>query len=357
MSRLYLVADVGGTTLRTGWAEAGSAAVLGVRRQAVEGIARFPAAPVAELQARVVDQLVRVLRERLRAAPRPPSAVAVAFAGPVDGAGVISDAPTVWGRRGPALPLAEILSSEVEVPTRVLNDVAAAGWRYVAPAPADEDFFCMVTVSSGVGNKVFRGGEVLLPHDGRGGEIGHLRVDFSPNAPPCDCGGQGHLGAIASGRGTLNAARTLAATLPRSFARSALHAACDGEAARLTAHHVASGFRGGDTFAVRAVTPGVRHLARVLAAVNAALGVRRFVVMGGFARAAGPAYLRLLGEEMAEAVGLAVAAGEVPAMVHAAAPDDDDGLIGCVCYLDRHGHHDADGHPLPGFSPTVATAP
>ncbi|MFI5617766.1 ROK family protein [Streptomyces sp. NPDC051567] len=333
---------MGGTNLRVGWAEAGSATVLGVRREAVEGIARFPAAPVEELQARVVDQLVRVLRERLRAAPRRPSALAVAFAGPVGRTGVVTDAPTVWGRRGPALPLAEILGRETGVPARVLNDVTAAGWRYMAPAPEeedeeeDEDFFCMVTVSSGVGNKLFRHGEVVVPEDGRGGEIGHLRVDFTPDAPRCDCGEPGHLGAIASGRGALNATVALARRRPRAFARSTLYAACGGEATRLTAHQVATGLRGGDGFAVRAVTPGAGHLARVLAAVHAAVGVRRFVVMGGFARAAGPGYLRLLGEEMSRAGGLGAAPGDIAAMLHAAAPDDDDGLIGCARYLHHH---------------------
>jgi glucokinase len=333
---LYLVADVGGTTMRAGWAEAGSAVVSGVRREAVEGIARFPGVPPPEAQARVVSQLVRVIRERQRAAPRPVSALAVAFAGPVDQAGVVSDAPTVWGRRGPVLPLARILSREIGVPTRVLNDVTAAGLRHVDPAPRDEDLFCIVTVSSGVGNKVFRRGEVLVPADGRGGEIGHLRVDFSPRAPRCDCGERGHLGAIASGRGALGAARVLARRAPVAFARSVLHAACGGEASGLTADQVASGVRHGDAFALRAVTPGVRHLARTLAVVHAAVGVRRFVVMGGFARAAGSSYLRLLGEELTAAGCFGVAPEDVPAMLRPAAPDDDHGLIGCVRHLDRH---------------------
>lgn len=338
MPALYLVADMGGTNLRAGWAEAASPAVLGVRREAVEGIARFPKVPVGELQARVVDQLVRVLRERSEAAPRPPVALAVAFAGPVGPAGVVTDAPTVWGRRGPPLPLAEILGREVGVPARVLNDVTAAGWRYVAPEPVGEDFFCMVTVSSGVGNKLFRRGEVLVPQDGRGGEIGHLRVDFAPDAPRCDCGERGHLGALASGRGALHAARALACLRPRFFARSMLSTACGSEPAVLTAHQVATGIRDRDAFALEAVTPGVRHLGRTLAVLHAAVGVRRFIVMGGFARAAGPAYLRLLGEEMNEAGGLGAAPGDVAAMLRAAEADDDDGLIGCARYLHQHQH-------------------
>ncbi|MER5995919.1 ROK family protein [Streptomyces viridosporus] len=333
---MYLVADLGGTTLRAGWAEAGADAVSGVRRVPVDGVARFPDLPTGELQARVVGQLVSVLRERFLAAPRPPAALAVAFAGPVGRTGTVVDAPTIWGRRGPDLPLARILGQELGVPARVLNDVTAAGWRYAVPGGEDDDFFCMVTVSSGVGNKVFHRGEVLLPQDGRGGEIGHLRVDFTPDAPRCDCGERGHLGAIASGRGALHATRELARRFPGAFARSSLSAACGGDPGRLSAQQVASGIHGHDSFAVHAVTPGVRHLARTLATVHTALGVRRFVVMGGFARAAGEPYLRLLAEEMTKAGSfLLPPSGEAQDMLHPAAPDDDDGLIGCVRLLDR----------------------
>ncbi|WP_052413525.1 ROK family protein [Streptomyces glaucescens] len=193
----------------------------------------------------------------------------------------------------------------------------------------------MVTVSSGVGNKVFRRGEVLLPEDGRGGEIGHLRVDFAADAPWCDCGERGHLGAVASGRGALRAASVLARRFPGSFARSALSAACGGDPERLSAQQVAAGVRSHDAFAVRAVTPGVRHLARTLAVLHTALGVGRFIVMGGFARAAGPPYLRLLGTEMSKAGGFLLPPDGAAGLLRPGAPDDDDGLIGCLRRLER----------------------
>ncbi|MFE9139409.1 ROK family protein [Streptomyces sp. NPDC007355] len=348
---MYLVADLGGTTLRVGWAEAGTDVVSGVRRVPVDGIARFPDLPTGELQARVVGQLVCVLRERFLAAPRPPAALAVAFAGPVGLTGTVVDAPTIWGARGPQVPLARILGQKFGVPARVLNDVTAAGWRYTAPGGEDDDYFCMVTVSSGVGNKVFHRGEVLLPQDGRGGEIGHLRVDFAADAPRCDCGERGHLGAVASGRGALHATRELARRFPRAFARSSLSAACGGDPGRLSAQHVASGIHGHDPFTVRTVIPGVRHLARTLATLHTALGVRRFVVMGGFARAAGEPYLRLLGGEMTKAGSfLLPPSGEARDMLHPGAPDDDDGLIGCVRLLDRSA-----GRPDPLYLPPLTT--
>ncbi|GAB2580134.1 ROK family protein [Streptomyces capparidis] len=333
---LYLVADVGGTSLRTGWAEPGAAVVRGVRREAVQGAERCPGTPVAALQERVVAQLVRALREQARRAPRPVTAVCVAFAGPVDGRGRVTGAPTVWGPHGAVVALGDVVAGELGVPVRVLNDVTAAGWRYVDGADGGEDFFCMVTVSSGVGNKVFRRGEVLVPEDGQGGEIGHLRVDRSPSAPRCDCGGRGHLGAVASGRGALACARALAVRHPVAFARSALCRAGGGDPAALGAPDVADAVRRGDPFALRAVGPGLGHLAWALSGVHAALGVRRFIVMGGFARAAGPVYLARLGEALREVGCFGVRPEDVAGMLCAAEPDDDHGLIGCVRHLDRH---------------------
>ncbi|MER7623838.1 ROK family protein [Streptomyces sp. NPDC126503] len=352
---VYLVADLGGTTLRAGWARAGDLTVSGVRRVAVDGITRYPGLSAGELQARVVDQLVRLLRECSLTAPRSPSAVAVAFAGPVGRTGTVVDAPTIWGPRGPELPLARILGREFAVPALVLNDVTAAGWRYAASdGGEDDDYFCMVTVSSGVGNKVFRRGEVLLPDDGRGGEIGHLRVDFAADAPWCDCGDRGHLGAVASGRGALHAAGVLARRFPGAFARSVLSAACAGDPGRLSAQQVAAGVRSQDAFAVRAVTPGVRHLGRTLAALHTALGVGRFVVMGGFARAAGEPYLRLLGEEMAKAGGFLLPPAAAGGLLQPGAPDDDDGLLGSLRRLERSGSPRA-AIPKPAF-PAAGTS-
>src|SRR5262249_43283408 len=142
-------------------------------------------------------------------------------------------APTIWGE-----------GSEKEIPLRrklnalwpsarvvVLNDVSAAGYWYVRDP---RECFCVVTVSSGIGNKIFLGGLPVVGRRGRGGEIGHLRVDFSDEAPKCDCGGWGHLGSIASGRGTLALARRLATRNVEGFSGSLAASLCDGDAANLT---------------------------------------------------------------------------------------------------------------------------
>ena len=98
----------------------------------------------------------------MEAAARPvldgcePDAVAVAFPGPIDPHGHLLAAPTVWGRmESSSFPLRErLFAIWPRAVVLALNDMTAAGYRYVTPEVRD---FCLVTVSSGIGNKVFLG--------------------------------------------------------------------------------------------------------------------------------------------------------------------------------------------------------
>jgi predicted NBD/HSP70 family sugar kinase len=329
---LFVVADLGGTWLRSGYVATGSRHVFSRTPEPVQGIASFPREDVSSLQQRVVAQLIAALRRLAHDPPAPIAGVGVAFAGPVDAAGEVSDASTVWGPRGPRLPLASLLAHGLGRPVELVNDVTAAGCRYVEQE--DEDF-CIVTVSSGLGNKVFRDGTPLLHRLGLGGEIGHLRVDRSDAALRCDCGEPGHLAAIASGRGVLNGVRRAAAGSPDGFRRSALHEACTGDPVALTSEHVAAAIRAGDPFAVDVLRIGLAHLASVLATICASIGIRRFVFVGGFARAIGQPYLDHLGEELRRLGCFGVSPSDVAAMLRLGEPDDDDGLLGCARHLER----------------------
>jgi glucokinase len=175
----------------------------------------------------------------------------------------------------------------------VLNDLTAAGYRYVAEGMRD---FAVVTIGSGIGHKVFLDGRPRVGPGGRGGELGHLRLDLSPDAPVCDCGGRGHLGALASGRGTVAGVRRRAAADPDGFSASALARAeeIDGPA-------VAAAFHAGDGFVVAAVEDAVRYLGQGLAAIHLDTGVETIVLVGGFATALGERYRRLVVAAASEA--------------------------------------------------------
>src|SRR2546427_7668518 len=113
-----------------------------------------------------------------------PTRVAVAYSGPMDDAGHVLATPTVLGGSGgdpfPLQEACEALWPGAAV--HALNDLTAAGYRYAAAGLRD---FAILTVGSGIGHKVFLDGRPRVGPGGRGGEIGHLRLDFSADPAPC----------------------------------------------------------------------------------------------------------------------------------------------------------------------------
>ncbi len=319
-----LVFDIGGTTIRAGiWSSDRQELV---RRSATPAPPPIPNDRAASVEAlmTVLSELARKVRGELSA----PTQIGIAFPGPVDSRGRVSNAPTLWGEgESGSLDLAELVSSACEIlPVTVVNDLTAAGARY---AERGSDF-CILTVSTGIGNKVFLDGRPILGAGHRGGELGHWRVDPSEDAPLCDCGGRGHLGSLASGRATAGHFRSLALSAPDLFTKSVL-ATCDADSDALN-DDVARAFRKKDPFAVEIVLRGARPLGSAIAALHLAIGLERFIVMGGWAQALGADYLVALREAAGASEWGARSLWEN--RIEAAIPDDDSGLIGMGRYLD-----------------------
>ena len=271
-----LVFDVGGTTTR--------AAVYDPARDALTVELRSPTTSSWSAPGTPSDRLLGLLVDELRAIGArlldDPAVVAVGFPGPVDEAGTLLAAPTLVGPRTGTVDLARILADAwPDAQVVVTNDVTAAGFAF---ADGENDAFCLVTVSSGIGCKVFLDGRPVLGPGGRGGEIGHLRVDASPDANVCECGGRGHLGAVASGRGVLRTARR--------------RAPAAGAVAPTSCEELATAFHAGDPFTRALTGEAAAHLGGSLAALHTALGLERFVITGGFALALGEEYRRLVAD-------------------------------------------------------------
>jgi glucokinase len=281
-----LVFDVGGTLLR--------AAVYDGDTSTLSEVRSVPSPSYARLAGRSWEDLVRELvlaMSELRSSVDPQSRAAlaaIAFPGPVDFAHRVLAAPPLWGSLG-KYPMN--LEGEFErewpgVAVHVMNDVTAAGYRYLRNA---RDEFCVTTVSTGIGNKVFVAGRPLLGPSGSGGEIGHLRLDPHPDAPSCDCGGRGHLGAIAGGRVFAATARAMALHDP-AFARSSLSAVAGLDGQGLTAEAIAAAYNEGDPWAAARVEVAAKALGGAFAGIHLAIGTERFVLIGGFALGLGPRF-------------------------------------------------------------------
>jgi predicted NBD/HSP70 family sugar kinase len=207
-----------------------------------------------------------------------------------------------------------------------MNDLTAAGHRYVDVGLRD---FCILTVGSGIGHKVFLAGRPQVGEGGRGGEIGHLRVDFRPDALACDCGGRGHVGALASARGTIRMARAAAERDPMGFSQSSLSRLAhrdDAGAFNPTGEEIAFAFSASDAWASNVVRTAASYLGIALAAIHLDVGIERFVVIGGFALALGERYRQIL-VEAASAASWDVGQ-EWNRMIELGLPDDDHGMIG-----------------------------
>lgn len=265
-----LVFDIGGSKTRAALFEGGTRALLAPAVTPTPNHLDLPDASFDDLRSRLISAMQRLGREVAGSATV--ERVDVAFAGPLDPDGRIVAAPTLWGTRlrGRYRLQDDLASLWPAARIGVLNDVTAAGYRYCRP---DEDF-CIVTVSSGIGHKVFIGGRPAVGPGGAGGEIGHLRVDESPDAPICECGGRGHLGAIASGRGVL------------------LHARCREGNEALSSSDLVAAFRRGEGWAAEVVARSSAPLGAALAALHLGVGIERFVLVGGFALALGEGYRR-----------------------------------------------------------------
>jgi predicted NBD/HSP70 family sugar kinase len=317
----WLVYDIGGTNLRAG--------VYEPTRGRLSKVVRRSTRPSDEEHRRGADPVDTLLSELNGMADEllgdtSPAVVSVAFPGPIDAVGRVLAAPTLWGSTTscPYPLLSDLATLWPSSRIALLNDVTAAGYRYLTRELSD---FCIVTVSSGIGHKVFVRGHPIVGRSGLGGEMGHLLMDASPDAAPCDCGGHGHLAALSSGRGVLRRARALAEAGDKRFATSSLGAG--GEAAApITNERLAAAFRSADRWCRELIAESTAPLGRMLATVHALLGIDHFILVGGFALALGEDYRRQVAD--AAAAGAWEFGPDWNQMVHLGEADDLSGLIG-----------------------------
>jgi predicted NBD/HSP70 family sugar kinase len=324
MPGTILVFDIGGTSMRAALFNASTGCISAIHRRNSPNHLNQPDS--AALASKILKELVDLGAEA--AGNRRPDSVCIAFPGPLDPEGNTLAAPTLLGGgRVSSFPVTAIAAGLwPSARVHVLNDLTAAGYRY---AEELRDF-CILTVGSGIGHKVFLNGGPQVGPGGRGGEIGHLRIDMSADALPCDCGGKGHLGALASGRGTLRLARRRASSEPGAFAKSVAGDLSRGDPERLDNIMLVQAFHAGDDWIRAVVREAAGRLGQGLAAIHLTLGIETFIVTGGFAQALGEEYRGLL-VEGAQAAGWDLGQ-DWDRMIRFGAAADDDVLVGAGWY-------------------------
>jgi predicted NBD/HSP70 family sugar kinase len=259
--------------------------------------------------------------------------IVLSFPGPIAHPSRILSAPTVVGE-GTSIPdLASELTELTGRPVHILNDISAAAW-YISEDIEDSRFM-VVTVSSGIGSKIFdrSSSRKILDDVPYAGEIGHVVVDGTSNAIMCDCGGRGHLGAIASGRGIERFARRMAEEDARGFTGSACVLKFGASANTLTNEdHLVPSAVLRDPWALDVIRTCSRPLAKMLLSVVQAAGLEKVVIIGGFALALGEIYLDIIRTELVEACDYHVMADYVEGIVAMGNVEDEAPLKGAAIY-------------------------
>jgi predicted NBD/HSP70 family sugar kinase len=265
----------------------------------------------------------------------PETPIVFSFPGPVAERRRILQAPTVIGRSTQVRDVAGELEERTGRAVHLINDVSAAAWYFGRKTNANR--FLVVTVSSGIGSKIFDRCHPsgVLDDPDYSGEIGHMMVDDRAEALPCDCGGKGHLGAIASGRGIERTARLRAAQEANAFSNSYIVRQLRGTAGTLTNEdHLVPAALAGDTWATNVIRDCTRPLARTILSAVMALGLDRVFVIGGFAQSLGAGYVEILRRLMVDSSGYAVVQDRLIDIVEMA-EHQEVCLLGCGAYL-RH---------------------
>ena len=147
--------------------------------------------------------------------------------------GVIKDASVIWGDSASGFDFKNALLERLPgVRLTILNDISAAAWRY-----KDEGRFCLLTVSSGLSNKVFNPDlrvldQLELDAHGVGGEMGHVIVE--PRAVDK----------------LVQHTVLQAKTHPEKFRRSILNTYVQGDTQKISATHLKMAVKDRDEFAM-----------------------------------------------------------------------------------------------------------
>lgn len=155
-------------------------------------------------------------------------------------------------------------------------NVAALGEMWQGGGKGYEDVV-MITLGTGVGGGIIRGGKIVAGTNGAAGEIGHMPM-IDDESECCGCGKKGCLEQYASANGLVNVAEKYIAAHRTVETELDLNAG-------FTAKDVCDAAKAGDIAGLAAVEESMRLLGKAMAAVSCVIDPQVFVVGGGLSKA------------------------------------------------------------------------
>jgi glucokinase len=223
---------------------------------------------------KVVDDIVRAVRDELDADLSVINAVGVGLAGQVNAeTGVVRSSPNL---KWTDFPFAERLQQELGVPVAVENDVTTAAWgewRHGAGQGIDD--LLVLYVGTGVGGGIVSDGRLLAGARGMAGEVGHMTI--AAGGRQCSCPNRGCLEAYVGGWAI--AERAVEAVVASRDAGRGLLEMARGE--ELTARRVAEAAAAGDELALEVIYETGQYLGAGLTGLIHIFNPARVILGGG----------------------------------------------------------------------------
>lgn len=270
LSRVFIGADVGGTTISAGLvSETGE--VLSVIRK---GTRSDGAGTAAVTLTAVIDDLVAEAGRRSLLV----GGIGIGLPGLVDAdRGMMVSASNLVSEFA-NLPIADHLRSALGVPVFVDNDVNALAlgeWTFGVGRGARS--LALLAIGTGVGGAIIADGKLLRGEGGAAGEFGHVPIDFQ--GPPCLCGGHGCLCLYVGGPFLARVARVRV----EAGEPSRLVALAGGDPRRIDSRLVFEAAAAGDPLASELVERGCDALGAGIAVIVNSLDPGLVIVTGGVA--------------------------------------------------------------------------
>ena len=155
-------------------------------------------------------------------------------------------------------------------------NVAALGEMWQGGGKGYEDVV-MITLGTGVGGGIIRGGKIVAGTNGAAGEIGNMPM-IDDESECCGCGKKGCLEQYASANGLVNVAEKYIAAHRTVETELDLNAG-------FTAKDVCDAAKAGDKAGLAAVEESMRLLGKAMASVSCVIDPQVFVVGGGLSKA------------------------------------------------------------------------
>ena len=148
----------------------------------------------------VVERIRELVSELLRSVPVGESVAGIGLAVPgvVDmPSGTVLFLPNLPGG-WPDVPLASLVGDHFHLPTHLINDARAAtlGEKRFGAGKDSKNMVCL-TLGTGIGGGIIINNQLYFGSEGTAGEVGHQTVESY--GPPCNCGNDGCVEALASG--------------------------------------------------------------------------------------------------------------------------------------------------------------